>query len=265
MKKLYEEQHISNIAGAIREKNGKTDSYKVADMAQAIKDIPTGGGSGSNTDALISSDAELNEYANENVYTLRDYAFYKTNIKKISLPNVTKLGLYSFRNCAAETIELPMLTSYYGGDADAWYAFQNCTNLKSISLPLVTSLVDFMFANCTSLEKAVFERCLTFEKANFYGCSKLKVVKFGKACNFTFDSTNASHYPFGKCSSLTAVIIGGTTVPTLTRSTAFATTPIASGTGYIYVPDNLVDSYKSATNWSTYATQIKPISEYVEE
>lgn len=30
---------------------------------------------------------------------------------------------------------------------------------------------------------------------------------------------------------------------------------------YFYVPDNLVDSYKAATNWSTYASQIRPISE----
>jgi len=39
----------------------------------------------------------------------------------------------------------------------------------------------------------------------------------------------------------------------------------AKGTGYIYVPDVLVDSYKSDANWSTYASQIKPLSEYVEE
>ena len=40
---------------------------------------------------------------------------------------------------------------------------------------------------------------------------------------------------------------------------------IANGTGYIYVPDNLVEDYKVAANWSTYASQIKPLSEYVEE
>ena len=36
---------------------------------------------------------------------------------------------------------------------------------------------------------------------------------------------------------------------------------IATGEGYIYVPDNLVNLYKTATNWSTYANQIKPLSE----
>ena len=35
--------------------------------------------------------------------------------------------------------------------------------------------------------------------------------------------------------------------------------------GYIYVPDDLVESYKTTTGWSTYASQIKPLSEYVEE
>jgi len=32
----------------------------------------------------------------------------------------------------------------------------------------------------------------------------------------------------------------------------------------IYVPDESVDAYKSATNWSTYASRIKPLSEYTE-
>jgi hypothetical protein len=33
----------------------------------------------------------------------------------------------------------------------------------------------------------------------------------------------------------------------------------------IYVPDESVEAYKGATNWSAYADQIKPISEYVEQ
>ena len=40
-------------------------------------------------------------------------------------------------------------------------------------------------------------------------------------------------------------------------------TTIENGTGYVYVPDDMVDTYKSATNWSTYASQIKGMSELV--
>lgn len=41
--KAYEENDIQNIANAIREKNKKTDTYKISEMAQAIKNIPSGG------------------------------------------------------------------------------------------------------------------------------------------------------------------------------------------------------------------------------
>ena len=44
-KKLYEEQNIYDIACAIREKRGCSDTYKTCDMANAIRTIPTGDGS----------------------------------------------------------------------------------------------------------------------------------------------------------------------------------------------------------------------------
>lgn len=43
-KKLYEENDIKAIADAIRQKNGSTDTYKLAAMAAAITAIETGGG-----------------------------------------------------------------------------------------------------------------------------------------------------------------------------------------------------------------------------
>lgn len=41
-KKLYEEASVQAIANAIRSKNGLSTTYKIADMAQAITDIPSG-------------------------------------------------------------------------------------------------------------------------------------------------------------------------------------------------------------------------------
>ena len=66
------------------------------------------------------------------------------------------------------------------------------------------------------------------------------------------------------CKNLSALLLANDKVCTLANSNAFTGTPIASGTGYIYVNDDLVDTYKSATNWTVYKNQIKPISEYVE-
>lgn len=50
MNKLYEETDIQNIANAIREKAGTTDTFKVSEMANAISDIKTNNGN-----TLISS------------------------------------------------------------------------------------------------------------------------------------------------------------------------------------------------------------------
>lgn len=41
-KKLYEEASVQAIANAIRGKNGLSTTYKIADMAQAITDLPSG-------------------------------------------------------------------------------------------------------------------------------------------------------------------------------------------------------------------------------
>lgn len=50
MNKLYEETDIQNIANAIREKVGTTDTFKVSEMANAISEIKTNNGN-----TLISS------------------------------------------------------------------------------------------------------------------------------------------------------------------------------------------------------------------
>lgn len=43
-KKLYEEASVQDIANAIREKTGGTETYKIAQMGDAVRGITTGGG-----------------------------------------------------------------------------------------------------------------------------------------------------------------------------------------------------------------------------
>lgn len=42
-KKLYEEASVQDIAAAIREKNGATTKYKIAEMGAAVRAISGGG------------------------------------------------------------------------------------------------------------------------------------------------------------------------------------------------------------------------------
>lgn len=61
---------------------------------------------------------------------------------------------------------------------------------------------------------------------------------------------------FYDCESLTNLTLSSSALVTLASTNAFTGTPIANGEGYIYVPANLVDTYKSAENWQAYADQI---------
>ena len=53
VKKLYTESNIQDIATAIREKNGSSDTYTTAQMPAAIRAIPTGGGSADVVNGII--------------------------------------------------------------------------------------------------------------------------------------------------------------------------------------------------------------------
>ena len=65
---------------------------------------------------------------------------------------------------------------------------------------------------------------------------------------------------FNWCSGLQWVIVERPTPPTLAISSAFSNT----GNCPIYVPDESVEAYKAANNWSALADRIKPLSELVE-
>lgn len=54
------------------------------------------------------------------------------------------------------------------------------------------------------------------------------------------------------------IILTNSTICTLSSSSAVESTNLEA----IYVPDDLVESYKTATNWSVFASYFKPILEY---
>ena len=92
---------------------------------------------------------------------------------------------------------------------------------------------------------------------SFRACHVLEKVDLPVLANF------ASRQALMDSRALAAVILRNTSVVcSLCHTDVFQGTAIASGTGYIYVPRALVDSYKTATNWSTYAAQIRAIEDY---
>ena len=113
------------------------------------------------------------------------------------------------------------------------YGLGGCTKLTSVVLPAVRTTDGNSMVGCSALTKADFSNLQTIRYSTFYSNKKLVTL-----------------------------IIRTQVVAKLENTSAFKDTPIASGKGYIYVPSALVDSYKSATNWSTYANQIRAIEDY---
>lgn len=112
-------------------------------------------------------------------------------------------------------------------------AFRACSALASVNFPSVTSVALGAFWSCTALAKADFSSAVAFANNAFYGCT-----------------------------ALTALILRSTDAVCTFSGTPFASSAIASGTGYIYVPAALVDTYKAASGWNTYAAQIRAIEDY---
>lgn len=108
---------------------------------------------------------------------------------------------------------------------------------------------DGAFIGCTSLEIIVLQGC-SGSYHTFEGCSSLQKVDYGG-----LDTTNhVNTRTFYNCPKLNTLIIRRKTGNSnLTGLDVFNGTPFASGGtgGTLYVPQDLISSYQTATNWST--------------
>lgn len=134
------------------------------------------------------------------------------------------------------------------------YAFTNCTNLTTIDLPNVINIGNRAFSNCLSLVNVNISKVRIINEYSFYYCKKIETLRFPIVYEIRGNA-------FDQCSQLNTLILTYSNVVKLTSTSALSNTSIASGNGYIYVPDALVNSYKTATNWTVYADQIKSINE----
>lgn len=116
-------------------------------------------------------------------------------------------------------------------------AFMACTALTSLKLPSVTSLGRSAFSGCTGLAKIdIGEKFSTIDGGVFYGCSHLETLILRKPSS----------------------------VVKLSYVAALNNSGIASKKGYVYVPAALLESYKTATNWVSFASQLRAIEDYPE-
>lgn len=186
-------------------------------------------------------------YRNDRIAKIGQYAFRGcTQLTDVETRNAVSIGQNAFQLCSSLTTVIAPLAEEFGQ-----YAFYYCRALSPIQAPSVKTVGNYCFQGCSALESAVYINATFVGTYAFSECQNLTYAELKNA--------SIAGYCFAK-SGLTTLVIRGD-ASTLVNVNALSLTPIADGTGYIYVPDDLVDRYKTATNWSTYADQIKPLSE----
>ena len=188
-------------------------------------------------------------------------------VELFCFPSATSLGQYAFFNCASLTaVDLPSATSI---DTSA---INKCSSLTAVDLPSATSIGGNAFYGCSSLAAVDLPSATSIGASAFYGCSSLAAVdlpsatSIGASAFFECTGVKSASLPsatsigsnaFYRCFSLKTFTLGGDKVCALVNATVFYLAPLEA----VYVPDALVDDYKAATNWATYASVIKPLSE----
>lgn len=137
-------------------------------------------------------------------------------------------------------------------------ACQSATKLVTVNLPAVTSLGSYAFYQCSSLENVKLPKLTSVSTQVFYGCTNLKHADCGQLGNIPAQTFNA-------CSALTELILRKSgSICSLSNVNGVNNSLIGKGTGYVYVPVALIETYKTASNWSTFASQFRAIEDYPE-
>ena len=214
-----------------------------------------GGGSGeqdyTGEDNLIK-EATAN-YTNDRVtYVGRGAFAFARNLRTVDIPNAVRVSSSAFFNAVSMTsANLPACSSIQT------YAFASCNSLATLNMPLCESIQAYAFQYCGKLTNVNMPICKYISNYGFFYCSTLAEATFGSP----LIGTNA----FQSCYFLSALKLTGSTVCTLSNSNAFNSTPLKgysskySGAAYIYVPASLIDSYKTATNWTYYSSRFSTI------
>ena len=172
-----------------------------------------------------------------------DLGITRNDIISVSLPNCVSVGSYTFQSCSnLQTVDLPVCSNVGYCAFDYCRSIQsinipnckvieyaglgNLNVLQSISLPLCEFIEQYGLNNCYALTSISLPLCSYIGPKGLYGCSSLSVVYIGTGINTVciIDDIDA----IGGCPALTS----------------------------IYVPASLVESYKTATNWTYYSDKI---------
>lgn len=230
------------ITDAFRNKLGSTEMIKAGDIPSALNSFQK-------YVDLLSGD--VTSVSDENATSVRDSCFsYCKKIQEVYLPNVTSIGTSSFRGCEMlskiniQNVETLGNYALYGSNITELYLPKAIT-INTSACSYISQLKKVTLGNVKTIDKGAFNRDINCEEID---------ISLNENVNSIGENAFSNN---GKLSKLT---IRGTALIELKSTNAFAGTAIAYRTGKIYVDPSMVETYKTATNWSNYSYAIEAIS-----
>lgn len=222
---LVEETSLSNIASAIRGKNGGTAVYKPGEMAAAITNLS----SGENEATFLGNNLCITTTLPSNITSLSN-TYMPSNtagslVLSLKSDNITSIQSNAMSNKQVAGFDFPNLASI---------ANYGCAFTDKITQPIV-------------FHSSIVLGQRAFSDSNVPSIDFRSNVDLGTYMTFAYDY------------KLTTFIIRSPELVPLPNSGILRE---ASGRTYIYVPANLVNEYKDATNWTTLSSQIRAIEDY---
>lgn len=228
-KAIIDEQNLTDIADAIRAKNGSADTYTPSEMATAIGNLPT---PTPVTKGLVFSDYDADGYPTKaeivgmteipNLFFTAEGTNAPTFCSKITTvtlhSGLERIGSNVFRNKYLTSLILPNGVTYIGNSCFSG------TQISELIIPSsYTAVTVDTFGYARYLQNIVFEGDIT------------AVARYG----FEYAGQTAG--------SLTIDFSHCTGVPTLENSNAFSNTPAK----IFKVPNALLAEWQTTGNWAS--------------
>ena len=125
-------------------------------------------------------------------------------------------------------------------------AFYSCSALTTIDIPNATSIGTSAFQNCSALTTVDLPNATSIDNATFQDCSALTSVDFSNIASI-------GAYAFQRDYELKTIFLRSKTMCTCVGD------PSLNSSVTIYVPESLINSYKTATYWSKYSSNFKTL------
>lgn len=201
----------------------------------------------SETHGVIDNTSIKEAIIGDCVDTLGNKLFsYCTSLSAVTIPSgVTTIDTGAFYNCTSlSSVTIPSSVTFIGQEA-----FSGCTSLKNVNIPNGIEDVKGMTFAYTNVENITIPNSINrILNHSFDNCTNLKNVTIGTGCTVI-------SMAFTNCTGLQTVTVNATTPPMLLNN-PFDNT---NNTFIIKVPYSSVNTYKTASGWSTYASRIEAI------